>query len=232
MKAQDIMSAPVITVGLETPIAEVARLLFEHRISAVPVVDGEGRIAGIVSEGDLLRRPELGGERQGSWWLGWLGGENQAEEYVRRHGGRARDVMSARVVTVEESTPATEIAALLERERIKRVPVIRDGQPIGIVSRANLIQTLASLQPHLPEPPQSDRNLRKAVLRSLEAAGQRHGLVNVIAEGGRVQVWGVVGSEVEREAVRVAVEQVLPAERAEYHLGVLPPQVRRALGAE
>jgi CBS domain-containing protein len=219
MKAQDVMTTPVIVVELDTPIQSIARLLIEHRISAVPVVRDDGRLAGIVSEGDLVRRPELGTERQAGWWLGLVGGhEARAAEYIRSHGRVARDVMTERVVSVDEDTPLAEIASLLEKHRIKRVPVMRDQRPIGIVSRANLVQAFAAIEAHVPEPSADARELRRTVLRNIGNAGLRTSLLTVIADGGGVHIWGAVRSETEREAIRVAAEEVVPPERVSYHV--------------
>lgn len=231
MKAQDIMTAPVVVVELDTPIQDVARLLSQHRISAVPVVDADGRIAGIVSEGDLMRRPELGTERGGSWWLSLVGSGN-AEKYIRSHGGRARDVMSKRVVTVDENTSVSDVAALLEKHHIKRVPVVRDKRPIGIVSRANLVQLLAGIAEQVPSPPADERELRQAVLRSISDAGLGSSLLNIIVREGRVEVWGATRSESEREAVRIAVERVVPRERVDMLVGTLAPRVGAIMGGE
>lgn len=227
MQAQDIMSSPVVSVPAEAPVREVAQLLLAHGISAVPVVDAEGRVVGIVSEGDLIRRPELGTERKSNWWLELLGkDQGNAEGYLRSHGGTAGDVMSRRLVTVNEDTGVARIAELLEKHRIKRVPVVRDGRPVGIVSRANLLRALATLEPHLPEAPADDRELRERVLNSIEQTRQPTFLLNVIVQDGKVQVWGAVESEAAQRAVRVAVERVVPAERVEFRVTVLDEPLR------
>ncbi len=142
MHASDIMSTPVISVAPDTPVKDIAALLFEKRISGVPVLD-EGRLVGLVSEGDLLRRHEIGTERAkrgGSWWLRMFGADQTPAEYVKAHGRRAQDVMTREVLTIMPDTPVAEIATLLESRGIKRLPVMRDGQLVGIVSRANLVQ--------------------------------------------------------------------------------------------
>ncbi len=137
MTAKDIMARPVVSVGPDTSVQEIARLLLERRISAVPVVDDRSRVIGMASEGDLMRRPESRTERHASWWLELLEGtEERARTYLESHGLTARDVMTREVVTVAENTPLDKIATLLERNRIKRVPVLRGGKVVGIVSRA------------------------------------------------------------------------------------------------
>jgi CBS domain-containing protein len=145
VQAKDVMTAKVVSVTPDTPVEQIARLLLEQRISGVPVTDASGRILGIVTEGDLMRRPDLQTERRRPWWLRIVADERtRAEEYTKTHGSRAADVMTRNVVTVTEETTVGEIARLLERHHIKRVPVVREGKLVGIVSRANLIQGLAA----------------------------------------------------------------------------------------
>lgn len=223
MRAQDIMTSPVITVGLDTSIKEIADQLLEHRISAVPVLDSVGKLTGIVSEGDLMRRSELGTERQPSWWLMAVGSRaDRANEYIRRHGGVARDIMSRRVITVEEDTAIAEIATLLEKHRIKRVPVVRGEQLVGIVSRANLVQALSGMKARMSEPPKGDLDLRARVLSSIAKTRRPSNLINVTVNQGHVLIWGAVSTEREREAVRIAAEEVAPAAQIENHVQVVP----------
>ena len=141
MLARDVMAAPVLTVSPEKQVQDIAALLLECSISAVPVVDEGGHVRGIVSEGDLINRADAGTRHRRSWWLEMLNGpEEQSRDYLRAHGQRAQDVMSRDVVATSEDTPLPEIAALLEKHHVKRVPVLRDGRLVGIVSRANLLQ--------------------------------------------------------------------------------------------
>src|SRR5437762_521678 len=144
MRAMDVMTSRVITVGENATVPEAAKLLAEHGISAVPVVDRENRVIGMVSEGDLLHRAETGTERRRSWWLDMVASTNRlAGEYVKSHSGEVRDVMTRDVISVTEETPVADIAILLETNRVKRVPVLCDGKLVGIVSRANLVRALA-----------------------------------------------------------------------------------------
>ena len=154
MQARDIMTISVISVPLEGQIEGAVRLMLDHNISALPVVDAEGDLKGLVSEGDLMRRVrETDGPRR-SWWLEVLGGSGDAaRDFVKLKSHRAEDVMTRDVVSVEEDTNVAEIARLLEKHRIKRVPVLRSGQVVGIVSRANLLHALSALKDRvLPEP--------------------------------------------------------------------------------
>ena len=165
MDAKDVMTPNVITVNEQTDVATIAKLMIERHISAVPVVDKNGKILGIVSEGDLIRRPEEGTEAPKSWWLALLEApEDAARAYAKSHGQSASDVMTQNVISVGEDTPVVEVATLLEKNRIKRVPVLRDGRPVGIVSRANLIQALASRPAAAPVVSADDKTLRQIIL--------------------------------------------------------------------
>jgi CBS-domain-containing membrane protein len=209
MKARDVMVSPVITVKPFSTVKEVAKLMLERRISAVPVVDEKGRVVGIVSEGDLMQRAEIRTERQHSWWLRALTGDGVlAAEYVKAHARKVADVMTRQVITASPDTPLHELAALLERHSIKRVPIIRDGELVGIVSRANLVQALASVPKDL-EIPLSDGAIRDRLMAHLNNQPWAHTLLlNVTVNDGVVDLWGITGSEAERKAIRVAAESM------------------------
>ncbi|HEX2480980.1 MAG TPA: CBS domain-containing protein [Methylomirabilota bacterium] len=226
MQASDVMTTDVVTVRPDTRVEHIAGLLLERRISGVPVVDADGRLVGIVTEGDLMRRPEIGTERHRGWWLRMFGDERErAAEYARAHGSRAEQVMTRNVVTVTEETPLGEIARLLEEHRIKRVPVIRDGKVVGIVSRANLLHSLAaSPAPAQPARWMDDRSMRDEVLRVLQREGlTAHGPLNVTVTNGVAELWGLVESEEERQAIRVAVENVPGVVSVRDNLGRIRP---------
>lgn len=228
MQAKDIMTTHVITVAPETPVRDIAGLLVSHRISGVPVVDVEERVIGIVSEGDLMRRAETETESRRSWWLEALvSPEEKAAEYVKTHGMKAGDVMTRDVVTVAEETPLRDIAELLEKRRVKRVPVVRDGRLVGIVSRANLLHGLACKTTVERAPGSTDdRAIRDSVMRTLsEEAGIRTGRVNVIVEDGVVQLWGLVESGTEKKAAILAAENTPGVKSVENKLGQVPAWV-------
>ncbi len=225
MQARDVMTTPVLTVTQDATVQEVARLLLERHISAVPVVDGDGILLGVVSEGDLIRRADAGTERRPSWWLSLVSDpEDDARHWLRSHGRRAGDVMTRNVIVATEDTPVPEIADLLERHRIKRVPVVRDGCVVGIVSRANLLQALvAGPAASHAAPSVDDRALRDAVIAAVKATGSRTPFVNVLATGGVAHLWGMAHSEAERDSMRVAAETVPGVERVEERVCLLPP---------
>lgn len=232
MKAADIMSTPVVSVGPGRSVRDIAKRMIESRVSAVPVVDTDGRVIGIVSEGDLMRRAESGTERHPSWWLGLLAGaESKAHEYVKSHGLTAADVMTRNVLSVAEDTPIAEIAALLEKNRIKRVPVLRDGKVVGIVSRANLMHGLVTVATS-PAPSASDQEIRVALDNAFKAAGVQQTFLNALVSGGVVQLWGAVETDDEKRAARIAAESTAGVKRVVDNLGVFPPTVRAVLWAE
>jgi CBS domain-containing protein len=226
MKASDIMTRTVQSVSPDLPVEEVARFMLARGISAVPVLDGGGNLVGIVSEGDLMRRTELGTEKHRSWWLRlFVGDDYQAHEFVKSHGRRARDVMTRKVVTVSEDTPLAEIVTLMEEARIKRVPVMHDGKMSGIVSRANLLRAFASREVSAAAATaDQDRDIRIRLLAVLEnQPWWKKRSCNVVVSDGIVHLWGTTESEEEREAIRVAAENTSGVRAVRNHLNVLPP---------
>jgi CBS-domain-containing membrane protein len=226
MKAADVMVSKVITATADTPVYEIANILLSNRISAVPVVDGNDCIIGIVSEGDLMRRVEAGTERRYSWWLHLVRDRGQlARDYLKSHATRAADVMTKAVVVAPPDMPLAELATLLERHRIKRVPIVDQGRLVGIVSRANLLQALAVLRREITV----DRRVEDAELReqinselvghSLSTASQ----INVIVRNGVVELWGNAETQDEKDAIRVAAETVDGVHRVEDHIAVHAP---------
>jgi CBS domain-containing protein len=210
MQASDVMTRGVVTVGPKTDLAEAVRLLATHDVSALPVVDGENDLVGILSEADLIHRVEIGTEKHRSWWVEAVTpGAALAGEFAKEHGRKVGEIMTPEVVSVAEDTPLSEIAALLERERIKRVPVVRNGKLVGIVSRSNLIQALASVVGHIDEPAETDRQIRLEVLSRLEQQSWTDfGSRNVTVGDHVVHLWGLVGSPQERKALMALAESV------------------------
>jgi CBS domain-containing protein len=216
MLARDIMSSPAITVGLCSPVAEVAATLRDHRIGGVPVLDGEGKLVGMVSEVDLVHRYEIGTDRQTDrrpWWRRFSARDALAQRYVKSHGRTARHVMTSPVRCVEKDSPLSEVAGLLEAHRISRVPVLAGQDVVGIVTRADLVKALA----RQPAPDASrkldDQEIRRRLFDELSAQEWWNGnWQNVEVSGGRVIFKGIVESEVYRLASRVAVE-TLPGVR-------------------
>ena len=215
MNAADVMVTNVITVGPDACLQDVAHLFLTNRISAAPVIGTDGKILGIVSEGDLMRRAEAGTGRRRSWWLSLLTGrEVLAAEYIKEHSRKVADVMTREVITAAPQTSLRDIANILEKNGIKRVPIVDGGKIIGIVSRANLLQALASLRNQIEGGEPDDARIREGIVERLKAEPwSRPSLINVIVQEGTVELWGIVDSPVERKAVRVAAE-VTPGVRA------------------
>jgi CBS domain-containing protein len=221
MLAGDIMTTHVITAAATMSVQEVAKMMSEKGISAVPVVDKNHRVIGMVSEGDLLHRREIGTERRRAWWLEMVGSADQAAgDYIKSHSTSVRDVMARDVLSVVETTPVADIALLLETRRIKRVPVLRDGRLVGIISRANLVRALAMTVDALPSGGEAeDRRLREKLLEELRQ--QRWAEVspgNVTVKDGVVHLWCSYLSEREKRALIVAAESVPGVRRVEDHM--------------
>lgn len=210
MKARDVMVSPVISVGENETVHDVAKLLIAKRISAVPVVDRAGKVIGIVTEADLLHRVETGAEQPASWWLSFISGDRAlAEAYVKSHAVKVRDVMTRDVTIATPDTPIVEIANLFEEQHIKRVPIVsKGGDLVGIVSRANIIQAVATTRPKL-EISASDATIRKKLMDELKKQPWAHvHRLNVTVTAGVVNLWGFVESEQEQRAIIVATETI------------------------
>lgn len=212
MNAREVMTRKVITVTSGTLVRDVARLLLERRISAVPVVDGE-RLVGMISEADLLHRYEIGTDCASGndpWWIRLFSAERSPQEYVKSHARHARDVMTVDVASVTPDTPLAEIATLLEKRRIKRLPVVEEGHVVGIVSRADLVRALAAAGNAAATAGQpADAAIRERLLAELHRqTWWRTELASVTVEQGVVTYRGVIQWENERAAARVAAETI------------------------
>ena len=225
MKAADIMTRRVVSIGAEASVLEAIRLMLQNKISGLPVVDVEGLLAGIVTEGDFLRRAETGTQRTRSRWLEFLMGPGRlAAEYVHSHGRKGSEVMTADPVAIDEDTPLAEVVRILEERRIKRVPVVRGRRVVGIVSRANLLHALASVSREMAAGTNSDTAIRDEVLAELakQPWAPRH-FINPVVRNGVVELWGSIFDERERQAVRVVAENVTGVKTVKDHLVWIEP---------
>jgi CBS domain-containing protein len=223
MRASDVMTSNVISVTPDMTVREVARIFVDNGISGAPVVDPDGHVAGMISEGDLLRRSEIGTEeRTRTSWLDLWSASHEARDYIKTHAVKVRDVMTAGVVSVQPETPLGEVAGILETRRIKRVPVMKAGQIVGIVSRANLVQALASV----PDEPSTDVTLSDGEIRAMlmgELAGRKWSFAgrNIVTDG-VVHLWGIFHSMEAVDAVRVAAQNIPGVKRVEDHTEPYP----------
>lgn len=215
MNAGDVMTRDVVTVTPQTPVAEIVHVLLGHAISGVPVVDEQRRVVGVVSEGDLLRRTEMGTEkRRGGWMTFFTGTETLAGEYVRSHGAVATDVMTREVVCVQADTPLADIADLMEDRNIKRVPVLAGDVLVGLVSRSNLLRAFASRAEvkagaAVEQGGTDDAAIRAALLAELEAhPWSRRTENSMVVTDGVVHLWGLVSGPEEHRALELAAERV------------------------
>lgn len=210
MNASDVMIRTVVTVDVDTPVAEVAKLMMLNDVSALPVVNADGQLIGMISEADLLHREEIGTEQHRSWWREAVTpAATLAAEFARSHGKRADDLMSRRLITATEETSLAEIATLLERNHIKRIPIVRGSKLVGIVSQANLIQALASSNLTAHSGLDESRIIKQEILSRLnEQTWTDFGNRNIIVTDGDVHLWGLVGSQEERRALTALVEGV------------------------
>ena len=226
MKAADVMTRPVVTIEPDAPITKAVRLMLQHRISGLPVVDRAGRPVGIVTEGDFLRRVETGTERRRPRWLEFLLGPGRvAEAYARTHARKVEEVMTVEVVTATEDTPLDEIVRLMERRRIKRLPVVGpDGRLIGIVSRANLMRALAAFIGETPAAAMDDAALRERIAAELEKQSWTPVTsIEVLVRDGVVDLRGTILDERERQALHVLAENVPGVRAVEDHLCWIEP---------
>lgn len=209
MYAMKVMTRPVVTVPADATVWSAADILLGARISAAPVVDADGIMIGIVSEADLMNRPELGTVPGRSWLQRLLADEAVlARDYTRSHSHRVTDVMTHDVVTAGERTDLKEIASLMQRHGIKRVPIVRDGKVLGIVSRANLLQGLLAREPHSANGTVPDDALRENLWKELGKHSWGSRVSSIVVESGVVHLWGYTHSEPAKESVRVAIENV------------------------
>jgi CBS domain-containing protein len=233
MRASDIMTRQIIAIDADSTVAEAAKRMLERHISGMPVVDKDGRVVGIISEGDLLRRSEVNTARDAtgrrhSWWLTLFAGpfaeqsEEVAEAYTKEHSRLVRDVMTHNVVCVDESASLEKVVSTMESRRIKRVPVVSDHRIVGIISRANLMRVLTSVATDIPAPTTDDRSLRAKVIDAFKDQSWAPDFgENIVVRDGVVQLWGTVSSEAHREALVVAARNVPGVKAVEDNIEVI-----------
>lgn len=224
MQVKDIMTRNVISIGPDESITKAARLMLQNRISGLPVIDLNGELMGIVTEGDFLRRGELGTQRRRPKWLEFILGPGRlAEEYVHSAGRKVDEIMTTDPVTAEEDDSLEKVVDVMERRHVKRLPVTRGGRVVGIISRSNLMHALASFARDTGgRVQQNDSQIRDniQVVLDRETWAPR---VSVVVNNGVAELWGVITDDRERKAVVVAVENVPGVEQVHDHLVWVEP---------
>jgi CBS domain-containing protein len=223
MKVRDVMTPRVISIEVDAPIMRAVQLMMQNRISGLPVVGPKGELVGMVTEGDFLRRGEIGTQRHRNRWLEFLIGPGRlADEYVHARGRKVEEVMTHRLFTVTEDTPLDEVVRLMEQHRIKRLPVLHDGKLVGIVTRANTMHALVSLAVEAKPPAGGDATIREQILA--ECAKQSWApMANVVVRNGVVELWGSITDERERQALIVVSENVPGVRTVHDHLVWIEP---------
>jgi len=224
MRAHQIMTREVITTSPDTKITDAARLMLDHHISGLPVVDGTGKLVGVVSDGDFVRRSEIGTQRKRARWLRFLTSPGkEASEFVRASGRRVEEVMTVDPITVSEDTTLESLVETMEKNNIKRVPVVHCGRITGIVTRTNLLRAVANLAREVPDPTADDDHIRDRVIRAIEGNDWRPLGLQVMVRDGVVHLHGIITDDRWRSAAVVAAENVAGVRQVHDHLCWVDP---------
>jgi CBS domain-containing protein len=219
MRAHHIMTHHVITVSPDASILDAADIMLTNRVSGLPVVDPAGELLGIVSEGDFLRRSELGTQRKRARWLQFFTSPGRlAKDFVTESGRKVGDVMTRHAITASEQTPLEELVSLMERHGIRRLPVLHQNRLVGIVTRSNLLQAFASMAKELPIPTSDDDHIRARLLRAYEVAEWRPIGIQVSVRHGVVHLHGMISDDRTRRAAVIAAENVDGVREVHDHL--------------
>jgi CBS domain-containing protein len=219
MRAHQIMTRTVITVTPDTKIGDAANMMLEKHVSGLPVVDTSGKLVGIISEGDFIRRSEIGTQRKRGRFLRFiLGPGKTATDFVLEHGRKVSEIMTPEPLTITEDTSLEQIVELMEKNNVKRLPVVSGEKVVGIVSRANLLQAVASLAREIPDPTADDDHIRNRVIDALEKYEWCPFGLSVIVRDGIVHLSGVITEEHSRQAAIVAAENVTGVTKVHDHL--------------
>jgi CBS-domain-containing membrane protein len=220
MNAQEIMTRRVLTVRSDSPLQDAIAVMLEHGISGLPVLDADGMPVGMLSEGDLLRRAELGTESKRPRWLAFLLGPGKlAAEYTHAHGRIVSDVMTDRLYSVAPDTPVQEVVLQMERHHVKRLPVLEDGRLVGIISRANLLRALALAASGLPAASASDDQIRERMAQELAATEWApRSLLDIVVRDSEVHLYGTILDDREREALCVVARNTAGVKAVHDHL--------------
>jgi CBS domain-containing protein len=225
MRAEDVMTREVIAIDPNATVLEAARVMLQHHISGLPVIDKEGKLVGVLSEGDFLRRRETKTERRRSRWLEFLMGPGRiAAEYSHTHGSKVSEVMTTDVQSVNETASLEDVVELMERKRIKRVPVLCGDQVVGIITRSNLMHAMVSMARATTPAAADDAAIRKQLLAEMDKQEWAPAAsTNVVVHDGVVELWGLIVDERQREALKVAAENIPGVKEVKDHLVWIEP---------
>lgn len=232
MKASDIMTSNPVSIRPDSSVMEAVRLMLQRRFSGLPVTDQTGAVVGIVTEGDLLRRAETGTQRRRPRWIEFMIGPGRlASEYAHACGHKVDEVMTRSVLTIPEDMPLDQIVTMMEQHRIKRLPVVRNGKLVGIVSRANLLRALASVMRETKAGSTDDAAVRQRLLDELgRQTWAPNALIDVVVRNGVVHLWGSILDERQRQGIRVAAENTVGVKSVEDHLVWVEPTSGMVIG--
>lgn len=233
MKAEDVMTREVISIDPDSTVLQAARLMLQHRISGLPVIDANGQLVGVLSEGDFLRRRETNTEKRRSRWLEFLMGPGRiAAEYTHSHGCKVSEAMTRNPQTVSETASLEDIVELMERHRIKRVPVLCGEEVVGIVTRSNLMRAMVSVARAVPPPATDDMAIRQRLMDEIQKAEWApSATIDVVVRDGIVELWGVIIDDRQREALKVAAENIPGVKTVKDHLVWVEPMSGMAFDA-
>jgi CBS domain-containing protein len=225
MKASDVMTPDVISADPDATVLQAARYMIQHHISGLPIIDKTGTLVGILSEGYFLRRRETHTDRRPSRWLEFLMGPGKlAAQYTHTHGSKVSEVMTTNLHTVSEDTSLEKVVEMMERYRIKRVPVLRGKKIVGIVTRANLMHAMVSLARGEPKAASGDAAIRQELLKELKTEKWAlASMINVVVRAGVVELWGMIVDDRQRQALVVAAENVPGVKQVKDHLTWVEP---------
>jgi CBS domain-containing protein len=224
MRAHQIMTPEVITVGADTTIVEAIKMMLRHHISGLPVVDGAGKLIGIISEGDFIRRAETGTQHKRGRWLTFLAGSDRvAAEFAHEHGRKVGEIMTPHPLTVAEGAPLDQVVQIMEANNVKRLPVMRGDRMVGIVTRSDFLGAVVGLARSAPGPSADDDHIRGKVIAAIAKAPWRPCRLNVTVHDGIVSLGGVIKKESARKAAIVAAENVAGVRKVQDHLSLAPP---------
>jgi CBS domain-containing protein len=224
MRAHQIMTRQVITVATGAAVLEAANIMLQNHISGLPVVDEAGKLVGIVSQGDFIRRVEIGTQRKRGRWLKFLlGPGREASDFVHERGRKVAEIMTPDPCTVTEDATLEAIVELMERNNVKRLPVTRGDRLVGIVTRTNLLSAVAGLARDVPDPTADDDHIRNHIIASIDKADWAPFGLGVIVLNGVVHLSGVITNENARQAAVVAAENVSGVKKVHDHLCWVEP---------